>query len=114
VAEVADKAIVRDASIEDATEAHAPVAKAVNSLPPLADIPAREWRVLSERAVEPNGYYLPDWALAVNASARGRTGASALSVWSDAPLAYDGPARLIGLLPAISLWRAQKSRCRRW
>jgi CelD/BcsL family acetyltransferase involved in cellulose biosynthesis len=108
VAEIADEAIVRDASIEDATEAHVPAARAVNSLPPLADIPAREWRVLSERAVEPNGYYLPDWALAVNGSARGRTGASALSVWSDAPLAYDGPPRLIGLLPAISLWRAQK------
>src|ERR1700741_1174166 len=76
--------------------------------PPLADIPAREWRVLSERAVEPNGSYLPGWALAGSGSARGRTGASALSVWSDAPLAYDGPPRLIGLLPAISLWRAQK------
>ena len=106
--EIADKAIVRGASIEGATQARASAAAAVDWLPPLADIPPRDWRALSERAVEPNGYYLPEWALAVNASARDRTGSSALAAWSDAPLAYDGPARLIGLLPVISLWRAQK------
>jgi CelD/BcsL family acetyltransferase involved in cellulose biosynthesis len=108
VAELADKAMVRGASIEDATKTHAPAAKSVAGLAPLADIPAREWRALSEHAVEPNGYYLPEWALAVNASARGRTGATALAAWSDASIAYDGPARLKGLLPVISLWRAQK------
>jgi hypothetical protein len=108
VTEIADKAIVRGASIEGATQARASAATAVDWLPPLADIPPRDWRALSERAVEPNGYYLPEWALAVNASARDRTGSSALAAWSDAPLAYDGPARLIGLLPVISLWRAQK------
>ena len=106
--EIADKAIVRGASIEGATQARASAAAAVDWLPPLADIPPRDWRALSERAVEPNGYALPEWALAVNASARDRTGSSALAAWSDAPLAYDGPARLIGLLPVISLWRAQK------
>jgi hypothetical protein len=63
-----------------------------------ADIPAGAWRALSERAVEPNGYYLPEWALAVNASARGRVGASALGAWSDASPVYDGPARMIALL----------------
>ena len=56
---------------------------------------------LAERAVEPNGYYLPDWEHAVNASARGRTGASALSAWSNA-----APAQLTGLMPVISMWRA--------
>ena len=54
------------------------------ALMPLADIPVAPWRALAERAVEPNGYYLPDWELAVNASATGRTGASALNAWSEA------------------------------
>ena len=43
------------------------------------------WRALAERAVEPNGYYLPEWELAVNASARGRTGVSALSAMERTP-----------------------------
>jgi CelD/BcsL family acetyltransferase involved in cellulose biosynthesis len=64
---------------------------------------AEGWHALSERAVEPNGYYLPGWELAVNASAQGRTGASALAAWSDAT-----PAQLIGLLPVVSMWRAYK------
>ena len=58
--------------------------------------------------IEPNGYYLPDWELAVNASARGRTGVSALARGAMLQPAPDGAARLIGLLPVISLWRAYK------
>ena len=98
MAEIADIRGIGRASIKDATRAHAPL--------PLAHIPAGAWRALSERAVEPNGYYLPEWALAVNASARGRIGASALGAWSDASSVHDGPARMIGLLPVVSLWRA--------
>ena len=37
----------------------------------------------------------------MNASARGRTGASALGAWRDA-------SSLIGLMPVISMWRAYK------
>ena len=87
----------------------------------LASIPVDEWRALAERAIEPNGYYLPAWELAVNASAHGRTGVSALRAWRDASpnrLASielapsedptSEPARLIGLLPVVSLWRACK------
>ena len=87
----------------------------------LASVPVEEWRALAERAVEPNGYYLPAWELAVNASAHGRTGVSALSAWRDASpnqLARielapsedpaSEPAQLIGLLPVVSLWRACK------
>jgi CelD/BcsL family acetyltransferase involved in cellulose biosynthesis len=73
---------------------------------PLTAVAARHWRALAERAVEPNGYYLPDWELAVNASARGRTGVAALSAWSDASSAQDGLARLIGLVPVIPMSRA--------
>jgi CelD/BcsL family acetyltransferase involved in cellulose biosynthesis len=74
----------------------------------LTDIAASRWRELAERAIEPNGYHLPGWELAVNALSRGRTGVSALSAWSDSAFAQDGAARLIGLVPVISLWRACK------
>ena len=72
------------------------------ALAPLTAVAAGAWRELAERASEPNGYYLPDWELAVNASARGRTGVSALTAWSDVSQAQ----RLIGLVPVISFWRA--------
>ena len=68
------------------------------ALTPLAEL-APAWRALAESAAEPNGYYLPDWELAVNASARDRGGATALCAWSDA-------ARLTGVVPVISMWRA--------
>jgi hypothetical protein len=73
----------------------------------LTAIPVEEWRALAERAIEPNGYYLPAWELAVNASARGRTGVLALSAWREASSAGTAAA-LIGLLPVVSLWRACK------
>ena len=71
-------------------------------LAPLTAVAIDQWQELARCAIEPNGYYLPDWELSVNASARGRTDASVLSAWSDPP----GRTQLIGLLPAISLWRA--------
>jgi CelD/BcsL family acetyltransferase involved in cellulose biosynthesis len=75
---------------------------------PLTTIAVSEWRALAERAIEPNGYYLPDWELAVNASARGRTDVFALSAWSNASSAQDGTAKLIGLVPVIPMWRGYK------
>ena len=93
MAEIAEPAGVHRASIKDAADARA--------LPLLAEISAAQWRALSERAAEPNGYYLPDWELAVDASARGRVGASALAARSE-------PSKLIGLVPVISIWRAWK------
>jgi hypothetical protein len=74
----------------------------------LTAIPVEEWRALAERAIEPNGYYLPAWELAVNASARGRTGVHALAAWRKALPASGETAVLIGLLPVVSLWRACK------
>jgi hypothetical protein len=74
----------------------------------LASVAVDQWGALADRAVEPNGYYLPDWALAIDASARGRTNVSALGAWEDASVAEPGAARLIGLMPAVSLWRAHK------
>jgi CelD/BcsL family acetyltransferase involved in cellulose biosynthesis len=95
--------MVRRASMKDATDTRAPVGAASprGAAPsPLVEIPIDQWQALAERAVEPNGYYLAEWELAVNASAHGRTDASALSAWRD--------DRLIGLLPVTSLRRAYK------
>ena len=91
MAGIAEQQGVGRASIRDATASRA--------LPLLSDISVAQWRRLAARAIEPNGYYQPDWELAVNASARGRTGTHALHASSDT-------AGLIGLLPVISMRRA--------
>jgi CelD/BcsL family acetyltransferase involved in cellulose biosynthesis len=101
VAEIAESAGVRRASTGDADRAFAPAAAVAGALTPLADVSAAAWHALSERTAEPNGYYLPDWELAVNASASGRSGAAALSAWGDT-------SQLIGLMPVISMWHAYR------
>jgi CelD/BcsL family acetyltransferase involved in cellulose biosynthesis len=101
VVDIVDLAVVRRASVNDAAAARARMTSArPQSLTPLTEIDARAWRALAARAVEPNGYYLPDWELAVNASVSGRTGASALAAWQD--------KMLVGLLPVISMRQAYK------
>jgi CelD/BcsL family acetyltransferase involved in cellulose biosynthesis len=91
VADIADTVLVHRASKRDAVPARAAMA-------PLDSVSLDAWHSLAERAIEPNGYYLPDWELAVNATARGRTGAFALTAVRD--------TRLIGLLPVIPMWQA--------
>jgi CelD/BcsL family acetyltransferase involved in cellulose biosynthesis len=91
--------MVRRASRQDATAARALAADS-DALLRLTAIGTNLWRGLSERAIEPNGYYLREWELAVNASVRGRTGALVLAAWDD--------AGLIGLLPVVSMSRAYK------
>jgi CelD/BcsL family acetyltransferase involved in cellulose biosynthesis len=95
--------MVRRASMKDATDTRAPsdvTAPRRGALTPITEMAVDQWQSLAERAIEPNGYYLPEWELAVNASAQGRTDCSALSAWSD--------DRLIGLMPMISMWRAYR------
>jgi CelD/BcsL family acetyltransferase involved in cellulose biosynthesis len=111
VVEIANSALVGRTSLKRDGVGARPPAEAASpdgdAFAALTAVAANRWRELAERAIEPNGYYLPGWELAVNAFATGRTGVSALSASSHtSSAADDGAARLIGLMPAISLWRA--------
>lgn len=65
-------------------------------------MPRAAWDDLAGRAIEPNGYHLAAWQLAVDASAPGRTGASALTAFAgDA-----ATASLTGLLPVVPFRQA--------
>ena len=97
--EIIERAHVRAASSDDAAPQRA--IHSTSAAIALDTVPVGDWRALSRASLEPNGYYLPDWERAVNASARGRTDVSALCAFGDAP----APA-LIGLMPVTSLWRA--------
>ncbi|HXO69399.1 MAG TPA: GNAT family N-acetyltransferase, partial [Bradyrhizobium sp.] len=103
MAEIANPATVARASMRDSTLRRSQAKASPGALAPLASVAVEGWRALADRAIEPNGYYLPGWALAIDASARGRTDVAALGAWSDAA---PNAARLIGLMPAVSLWRA--------
>ena len=111
--EIANSAVVGRTSLNRDVAGVRPPAEAASpdgdAFAALTAVAANRWRELAERAVEPNGYYLPGWELAVNAFAKGRTGVSALSAWQRYLVRTpDGTARLIGLMPAISLWRAYR------
>jgi CelD/BcsL family acetyltransferase involved in cellulose biosynthesis len=106
VAEITHTAGMGGASAREAADSHARSDDASphgNALAPLTAVDAGQWRELAGRAVEPNGYYLPEWEMAVNAFAPGRAGASMLAAWRDASC-----CRLIGLMPVVSLWRAYR------
>lgn len=95
-------------SIADTPDRHAPAdGPADDALAPLATIAADPWRALAARAIEPNAYYLADWELAVNATAKGRAGVFVLSAWDNAAEHAKTP-RLIGLLPVVSAWSAYR------
>ncbi|EKS37687.1 GNAT family N-acetyltransferase [Afipia clevelandensis] len=75
---------------------------AAEGLVPLDTVNTERWHRLSDNAVEPNGYFLPEWEMAVNATAQGRTGVNAIT----AHVTASEGQRLIGLLPVVSAWRA--------
>lgn len=74
-----------------------------NEIADLTAVPAGAWSALCARAVEPNAFYAPEWALAVTKHVPGDDNIKAL-------LAWDSPAKrkLIGFLPVVSVWRAMK------
>ena len=95
MAEIADIAVGRRASLTDAAAIRTRQTASENGFVPLTEVASEAWSTLAARAIEPNGYYLAEWELAVSASAVGRTGTSALCAWND--------AQLIGLMPAIPM-----------
>lgn len=105
IANAAQAAARREAGFARAQASGTGRSAADAALAPLDTIATERWRLLSNNAIEPNGFYLPEWELAVNASAQARTNVSALTATADATAGNDNP-RLIGLLPAISAWRA--------
>jgi CelD/BcsL family acetyltransferase involved in cellulose biosynthesis len=74
-------------------------AGAAKAATPLRDVAPSIWDALAAHSVEPNGYYLSPWALAVDAGARRRSHVDALTGFAAA-------RRLIALLPVVSAWRA--------
>jgi CelD/BcsL family acetyltransferase involved in cellulose biosynthesis len=106
VVEIANPASALRASQRNARSQHRRAKPLRAGLAPLASVAVEQWRALADRAVEPNGYYLPAWALAIDASAHGRTGVATLRAWSEVP--QSGTPHLIGLVPVVSLWRACK------
>ena len=98
--DIAHRSAVNPASAKDAAKPRGRIL-AEAALVPLASIDRGQWQARGERGTEPNGYYRPGWELAVSATARGRTGASALR-------AFDAASRLIGLMPVVPLWQAYK------
>ncbi|KQW22418.1 acyl-CoA acyltransferase [Afipia sp. Root123D2] len=118
-AAVSNSATYDEATLAPSANAALPAAAPAGApLVKLSEIPVAPWRQLADRAAEANGYYLPEWELAVNAFSRGRTGVSALAAWNDrttgdstfdaVAAANDNDGRLIGLMPAISAWRAYR------
>jgi CelD/BcsL family acetyltransferase involved in cellulose biosynthesis len=108
VVEIADSVAVQRVSTRRQAGRDLPASAAVHggAAAPLAAVSAEHWRALASRAIEPNGYYLPDWEFAVDASARNRMGASALTAWNVGITAEPAPAQMVGLIPVISLRRA--------
>jgi CelD/BcsL family acetyltransferase involved in cellulose biosynthesis len=102
VVEIADIVLGRRATVADAADIRAHQTASEGGFRPLTEIDSDAWSTLAAHALEPNGYYLPAWERAVNASATGRTGTSALCAWTDASPA----APLVGLMPAIWMWQA--------
>ncbi len=104
MAEIADTAAA--ARRREAGFAHVPhdmrrPAGGAARLPLLDAVAPDRWRALGDNAVEPNGYFLPEWELAVHACSPGRTDVRALAATGDGDR-----AGLIGLLPVVSAWRA--------
>ena len=105
VVQIADTAAVARARVDDASKRlrRAAISRG-GGVAPLVTIDVNQWRALAERAIEPNGYYLPGWALAVNAFASGRTDVSTLV--ARVGHSQQDEARLIGLVPFMPMARA--------
>lgn len=104
MAEIGNAARARDtntALLRSAQGRTAAPSQQNRALMPLRLLAPADWHTLATHAVEPNGYFLPDWELAVDASARGRSRVLALC-------GRNKDRMLTALLPVVSAWRAFK------
>ena len=87
----------------DTSGAFAETSARASEIVDLTAVPVGAWASLYSRAIEPNVFYSPEWALAVTRNIPGDENINAL-------LAWDSPAKmkLIGFLPVTSTWRALK------
>ncbi len=87
----------------DASAARVRADASPNECIALTAVQVGAWSNLFTRAIEPNAFYSPEWALAVTRHVPGDDNIQAL-------LAWDSPAKkkLIGFLPVTSSWRALK------
>ena len=74
----------RDSAVLRTAQNRAAASVRGRALAPLRLVPSADWLALASHAVEPNGYFLPDWELAVDASARERSDVLALTGRNDA------------------------------
>jgi len=116
VAEITNSAVVGRASAKDLIVKRPQGAASPDrdALAPLTAIAASQWRALTDARSRKNGYYCLTGS-AVNASARGRTGVSALGAWSDASFGarrHNGPDRPGAGDFAVA--RLQESPCPPW
>lgn len=74
-----------------------------SEIAPVEAIPHNAWTRLAAQTVEPNAFYEPVWVRALHARGEDGDAVRVLAAWN-------GPnrARLIGLLPVVSAWRALK------
>jgi hypothetical protein len=63
VVDIAHQAAIKPASASDAMASRGRNLPDAGPLVPLATVDAAQWQALSERSIEPNGYYLPGWEL---------------------------------------------------
>ena len=97
MAEIANTAAMHRTGVRRPTSHHTVVA-------PLSAVASADWQALADRAAEPNGYFLPGWMTAVDASARDRSDVAVLRAWHGG----DSAAGLAGLVPVVSLWRGYR------
>ena len=91
----------------DTAERGRDILPAGNSIP-LGGIDPDAWRNLTDRALEPNGYHLPEWDLALHAAAPERNALAALAAWGRSSAGGNPLPQLNGVVPIVSFREAYR------
>ena len=97
MAEIANTAAMHRTGVRRPTSHHTVVA-------PLSAVASADWQALADRAAEPNGYFLPGWMTAVDASARDRSDVAVLRAWQEwAPTLPEETTTSVAILRAADV-----------